>query len=57
MAVVWAVEKLRTFLIGNNFTIYTDRQAIVYMKAAKTKVLQIARWMEYIQEYDFSIHH
>lgn len=57
MAVVWAVEKLRTFLIGNNFTIYTDRRAIVYMKAAKTKVLQIARWMEYIQEYDFSIHH
>lgn len=50
-AVVWSIEKLRAFLVGIHFTIYTD----VYMNAMKSKLPQISRWMDFIQDYDFAI--
>ena len=42
-AIVWAMERLRPFLIGIHFSVVTDCQALVHIESAKTKNLQIVR--------------
>lgn len=57
MAIVWAVDRLRSLLLGLQFTVVTDCQALVYMNAQRTTKPQIARWYDMIQEFDFSVRH
>lgn len=57
MALVWAVERLRVFLISIKFTIVTDCQALVYLNANKTTNPQVARWTATLGKYDFEIKH
>ncbi len=57
MAIVWTLERLRQFLLGINFTIVTDCQALIYMNAKKSSNPQIARWSLLIQEFDCDIRH
>ena len=57
MAIVWAMERLRPFLIGIHFSVITDCQALVHIDSVKTKNSQIVRWLNTISDYDFDIHH
>lgn len=57
MAIVWALDRLRSWLLGIHVTIVTDCQALVYMNATKTTNPQIARWFDLIQEYDIDVKH
>jgi len=57
MAVVWAVNKWRNFLLGIKFTIYTDCQALIYLRAHRALRPQIARWHDLLQEYEYDIQH
>ena len=43
LAIVWAVSRLRSFLININFKIVTDSQALLYLNTQKTKNPQIIR--------------
>lgn len=51
------MERLRNFLIGIKFVVYTDCQALVYLNAQKTKNPQIARWYSSLSEYDSEFKH
>jgi len=55
MCVVWAMSKLRQFLLGLQFVVYTDCQALVYLNSFKATNAQVARWHDVLQEYDFTI--
>jgi len=55
MCIVWAVLKLRQFLLGVRFTVYTDCQALVYLNSFKGTSSQIARWDDSLQEFDFAM--
>lgn len=55
MCIVWAVRKLRQFLLGVRFTVYTDCQALVYLNSLRGTSSQIARWHDYLQEFDFAV--
>ncbi|KAK8772700.1 hypothetical protein V5799_024055 [Amblyomma americanum] len=57
LATVWTIERLRPFLMGIEFTLVTDCQALVYLNATKTLKPQIARWFDMLQEYTFDIRH
>ncbi|CAI6373983.1 unnamed protein product [Macrosiphum euphorbiae] len=57
MAVIWAVNKWRIFLLGVKFTILTDCQALVYLRAHRALRPQIARWHDLLQEYEYDIQH
>lgn len=57
MAVVWAVNKWRNLLIGIKFKIFTDCQALIYLRAHRALRPQIARWHDLLQEYDYDIQH
>lgn len=57
MAIVWALEKLRSFLIGIKFVIVTDCQCLINLNEWKTQNPQIARWVSAISDYDFDVNH
>lgn len=43
MVVVWTLDRLRQLLLGINFTIVTDCQALIYLNTNKTSNPQIVR--------------
>ena len=57
MAIAWALDRLRSFLTGLKFVIYTDCQSLVHINAWQTKNSQIARWLSQLSEFDMEIKH
>lgn len=57
IAIVWTLQRLRPLLIGIEFVVYTDCQALMYLQAQKTTNPQIARWYSLLQEYQMDIRH
>lgn len=55
MAMVWSVKRLRSYLLGIQFTIYTDCQALTYLNSCRISNPQIARWYDLLQEYVFEV--
>ena len=55
LALKWAVtEKLRDYLLGSKFTIYTNNNPLAYVKESKLGVAQI-RWLSELALFDFDI--
>ena len=57
LAIVWAVNRLRNFLINIHFTIITDCQALMHIHVGSTKNPQMIRWQNQLSEYDYEIRH
>ena len=57
MAIVWALDRFRSWLLGIHTTVVTDCQALVYMNAMRMSKPQIARWFDLIQEFDLEVKH
>lgn len=57
MAIVWALDRFRPWLLGIHTTVVTDCQALVYMNTMRTSKPQIARWFDLIQEFDLEVKH
>ncbi|HEY9759020.1 MAG TPA: RNase H-like domain-containing protein, partial [Oculatellaceae cyanobacterium] len=56
LAIVWACEELRPYLIGAHFTIVTDHKNLRWVMQA-TKPQRLCRWAMRLSEYDFEIHY
>ncbi|GFX99463.1 transposon Tf2-9 polyprotein [Trichonephila clavipes] len=57
LAVVNALKKFRTYLLGNHFKIITDYLAFQKTMDKKDLVTRIARWALLLEEYDYEIVH
>ena len=57
LAVVTFVKKFRQYLLGRPFTIRTDHAALRWLKNTPEPIGQQARWLEIMEEYDYSIIH
>jgi len=55
LCVVWAMYKLRQFLLGLKFVVFTDCQALIYLNQYKGTNGQVARWHDLLQDYDFEV--
>jgi hypothetical protein len=56
LAIVWCIEKLEYYLIGKHFKIYTDHEAIKYIKdKANFGSNRAQRWWERLKRFDFDI--
>nr|GEY48360.1 reverse transcriptase domain-containing protein [Tanacetum cinerariifolium] len=53
LAVVYAFEKFRFFLIMNKSIVYTDHSALKYLFAKKDAKARLLRWILLLQEFDF----
>ena len=56
LAIVFAVEHFRVYLLGRQFTLVTDHSALQWLQSVEPKG-RIARWLMTLQEYSFTIKH
>lgn len=57
LAIVVFLAEFRHWLLGGKFLIRTDHSSLRWLMNFKEPQGQLARWLEYIQEYDFDIVH
>jgi transposase InsO family protein len=55
LAIVYAVEKLRSYLLGKRFQILTDHSALKVLETKNPNSARLRRWALILQEFDFSI--
>ena len=55
LAVVFALEKFRQYLLGSRTTIFTDHSALRYLMQKKDAKARLIRWILLLQEFDLEI--
>ncbi len=57
LGIIFALRKLRFYLAGRRFHVYTYHKALTYMLEQKKLSDMLERWLEEILEFDFTISH
>ncbi len=57
LAVVTFMKQFRHYLLGRHFIVRTDHSALRWIMSFKTPEDQMARWLEFLSQYDFEISH
>ncbi|GJT22735.1 reverse transcriptase domain-containing protein [Tanacetum coccineum] len=55
LAVVYAFEKFRSYLIMNKSVVYTDHSSLKYLFYKKDAKARLLRWVLLLQEFDFKV--
>ncbi|KAM2032528.1 hypothetical protein ACFX1T_014532 [Malus domestica] len=55
LAVVFALDKFRSYLIGSKVIVYTDHSALKYLLSKKDAKPRLIRWVLLLQELDLEI--
>ena len=55
LAVVFAFEKFRSYLLGTRVIVHTDHSALRYLMAKKDEKPRLIRWVLLLQEFDFEV--
>ncbi len=55
LAVVFAIEKFRSYLVGAKVVVYTDHAALKYLLTKKDAKPRVIRWILLLQEFDIEI--
>lgn len=57
LALVWALKKWRTLLMGRRIRVQTDHRALKFISACSIASARMARWQAFLQEFDLEIQH
>ncbi|KAL0993725.1 hypothetical protein UPYG_G00112490 [Umbra pygmaea] len=57
LAIKWAVEALKYYLLGRKFTLVTDHAPPTWMKANKEKNARVTTWFLTLHPYKFTVEH
>ncbi|GKF87846.1 reverse transcriptase domain-containing protein [Tanacetum coccineum] len=55
LAIVYAFEKFRSYLIMNKSIVHTDHSALKYLFTKKDAKARLLRWVLLLQEFDFKV--
>ena len=55
LAIVFACEKFRPYILGSHVIVHTDHAAIKYLMSKKEAKLRLIRWVLLLQEFDLEI--
>ena len=55
LAVVFALEKFRPYILGSKIIVYTDHAALKYLLSKKEAKPRLIRWVLLLQEFDLEI--
>ncbi|KAJ9543839.1 hypothetical protein OSB04_023546 [Centaurea solstitialis] len=55
LAVVYAIEKFMTYLVGSKVIVYSDHAALRYLMSKKDAKPRLIRWILLLQEFDLEI--
>lgn len=57
LAIMWALEEFRPYVLGRKFLLETDSSALVWLQRKDDPNRKFKRWIMDLQEYDFDIRH
>jgi hypothetical protein len=57
LAVVFALQKFRIYVLGHPITVYSDNKALSFLKRCNLTSGRITRWVLQLQEFDLDIVH
>ena len=55
LAVVFALEKFRPYILGSKIIVYTDHAALKYLLSKKEAKPRLIRWVLLLQEFDLEV--
>ena len=55
LAVIFAIDKFRSYLIGSKVIVFTDHAALKYLLSKKDAKPRLIRWILLLQEFDLEI--
>ena len=55
LAIVFACEKFRPYILGSHVIVHIDYAVIKYLLAKKDAKLRLIKWVLLLQEFDFEI--
>ena len=55
LAIVFACEKFRPYILGSHVRVHTDHAAIKYLMSKREAKLRLIRWVLLLQEFDLEI--
>ena len=56
-AIVFALKIWRNYLYGEQFEVYSNHKNLKYMFTQRDLNMRQRRWMEYLEDYDFTLHY
>jgi hypothetical protein len=57
LAVVYALQKFRIYVVGHPVTVYSDNKAMSFLRRCNLTSGRVTRWIMQLQEYDLNIVH
>ena len=57
LAIVWALQEFRSYIMGGQIIIRTDHKALTFLKTCRLLSGRLTRWTMAIQDYDILIEH
>lgn len=57
LAIKWALDSFRYYLLGRDFTLETDHKALQWLEQMKDTNGRITRWYLALQPFRFTVHH
>ena len=57
LAIVWAINRLQKYLLGNHFVIRSDHKALQWLLHNHTGLSRLGRWALSLQGYSFTVIH
>ena len=55
-AIVFALKAWRHYLYGEQFEVFSNRKSLKYIFMQRDLNMRQRRWMEYLEDYDFTLH-
>ena len=55
--VVFALKIWRHYLYGEQFEVYSDYKSLKYIFMQRDLNMRQRRWMEFLEDYDFTLHY
>ena len=56
-AIVFALNIWRQYLYGEQFEVFSDHKSLKYIFTQRDLNMRQCRWMEYLEDYDFTLHY
>ncbi len=57
LAIKWALESLRYYLLGREFSLETDHRALTWLHSMKDHNARVMRWYLSLQPFNFKVRH
>ena len=57
VAIIFALKAWCHYLYGKQFEVFSDHKSLKYIFTQRDLNMRQHRWMEYLEDYDFTLHY